>query len=213
VLAFPVTLAKGVPRPVTVSYATADGTATAGSDYAAANGTVTFNPGETTKSIAVTVNGDTTFEPDETLTVTLSAPVNGVLAKASATGTIKNDDVSRPKPGHYAGSTSKGGNVQFDVSADGTTVSNVDISYLAICQPTAILTNEISSSGPFTIAPDGSFDASGSGDGLTVSFTGTWQGDGSSAAGNVQIHQSFDDSGTHYECDTGATTWTASLQG
>jgi hypothetical protein len=212
-LPFPVTLAKGVPRPVTVSYATADGTATAGSDYAAANGTVTFSPGETTKSIAVTVNGDTTFEPDETLTVTLSAPVNGVIAKASATGTITNDDVARPKPGHYVGSTGKGGKVQFDVSADSTSVSNVDLSFLAICQPNAIVSDEITASGPFTIAPDGSFNAGGGGNGLTVSFTGLWQGDGSTVGGNVQIHEAFDDGGTHYECDTGATTWTASLQG
>jgi Calx-beta domain-containing protein/hemolysin type calcium-binding protein len=211
-LSFPVTLAKGVPRPVTVTYATADGTATAGSDYVAANGNLTFNPGETTKTIAVTVNGDTTYEPDETLTVALSAPVNGVIAKASATGTITNDDSAPPKPGHYAG-TMPSGQVSFDVSADSTSLSNIDFTFFAACQPPAILKNEITAAGPFSIAPDGSFDASGGGDGITVTFNGHWQGDGSSVTGNIQIHQSVDDGGTHYECDTGNQTWSASVQG
>jgi len=212
-LSFAVTLAKGVPRPVTVTYATADGTATAGSDYVAANGNLTFNPGETSKSIDVTVNGDTTYEPDETLTVTLSAPVNGAIAKASATGTIANDDAAPPKPGHYGGTTSGGGQVSFDVSADSTSLSNVDISFFAACQPPAILKNELTAAGPFSIAPDGSFDASGAGGGINVTFNGHWQGDGSSVTGNIQIHQSVDDGGTHYECDTGSQTWSATAQG
>jgi Calx-beta domain-containing protein/hemolysin type calcium-binding protein len=213
VLSFPVTLAKGVPRPVTVSFATADGTATAGSDYAAATGNVTFNPGDTSKTIDVTVNGDTTFEPDETLTVGLSAPVNGVLARATATGTITNDDAAPPQPGHYSGQTSTGGQVSFDVNPDGASLTNVDISFTAACTPAAILRNEISSSNQTSIGPDGSFNASGGGDGINVTFTGHFQGDGSSAAGNLQIHQAVDDGGTHYECDTGNLTWTASRQG
>src|SRR5262249_39550195 len=51
--------------PVTVDFATANGTATAPSDYAATNGTVSFAPGETAKTVTVQVNGDTTVEPDE----------------------------------------------------------------------------------------------------------------------------------------------------
>jgi len=57
---------------VTVDYATADGTATAGDDYEEASGTLTFAEGETTKTIEVTVNGDTDIEDDETFTVNLS---------------------------------------------------------------------------------------------------------------------------------------------
>src|SRR5262249_48287502 len=56
------------------------------------SGTVTFAPGETTKTVNVSVTGDTTYEPNETLTLTLSAPSNATLATASATGTIINDD-------------------------------------------------------------------------------------------------------------------------
>jgi hypothetical protein len=53
-LHFTVSLAMAYDEPVTVNYATADGTATAGVDYLAAAGTLTFAPGETTKTIAVT---------------------------------------------------------------------------------------------------------------------------------------------------------------
>ncbi len=79
-------------RQVTVSYATANGTAAAGQDYQAASGTVTFQPGETTKTVPVTVNGDLAFENDETFLVNLSSPSNATLADAAATVTIRNDD-------------------------------------------------------------------------------------------------------------------------
>lgn len=62
---FTVTLAEATRLPVTVAYATADGTATAGSDYTAASGKLTFAPGETSKTIAVPIIGDTVVEADE----------------------------------------------------------------------------------------------------------------------------------------------------
>jgi hypothetical protein len=89
---FNVTLSASSPQTVTVNYATADGTATAGSDYTAKSGTLTFLPGTTAATITVTVNGDTTIEPSETFTVTLSSPLNATIARAQATGTIVNDD-------------------------------------------------------------------------------------------------------------------------
>jgi hypothetical protein len=91
VFAFTMTPASG--SDVTVDYATADGTATAGTDYEAANGTLTIKAGQTSGSITVNVAGDTTPEPNETLTVTLSAPVGAkVVPPTTATGTITNDD-------------------------------------------------------------------------------------------------------------------------
>jgi len=123
-LSFPVTLSKPSKQAVAVSYATADGTATAGSDYVAATGKLTFAPGETSKPIDVTVNGDTVIEPDETLTLTLSGAVNATIKKGSATGTIANDDKS-PHPGHYGGQTSQGKAISFDAAADSTSLSNV----------------------------------------------------------------------------------------
>ena len=77
-----------------VSYATADGTATAGSDYVSASGTLTWAAGDTSsKTISVTVNGDTTVEPDETFYVNLSSPSNATISKSQGVGTIQNDDV------------------------------------------------------------------------------------------------------------------------
>lgn len=91
-LSFEVTLSRPVTWHVSVAYATANGTANAGSDYAAAKGTLAFAPGEVTKTIDVEVNGDTVVEPDETLTIGLSKVVNATLRDGSATGTITNDD-------------------------------------------------------------------------------------------------------------------------
>ena len=92
VLAFSVTLSHPSSRTVTVSYATADGTATAGSDYTAASGTVTFNPGDTSEAVQVTVLTDSDEEGDETLTLTLSNASSATLADATATGTIENGE-------------------------------------------------------------------------------------------------------------------------
>ncbi|MGI9124765.1 MAG: Calx-beta domain-containing protein, partial [Mycobacterium sp.] len=92
--AFTISLAKASAAPVTVKYATANGTATAGSDYTAANGTVSFAAGETSKTVNVAVAGDTAVENDETFTVSLSGPSGATLGDASATGTIRNDDTS-----------------------------------------------------------------------------------------------------------------------
>ena len=93
---FTVSLDAPAGQTSTVNYATADGTALAGSDYSAASGTVSFAPGESSKTITVSVLGDAVVEPNETFTITLSAPSNLVLGDASGTGTINNDDVMAP---------------------------------------------------------------------------------------------------------------------
>ncbi len=99
-LAFDVTLSAASATPVTVAYASADGTATVGDvDYAAASGVLTFNPGgPLTQQIVVDVFGDTTIEPDETFTLTLSSPSGATLGTAVGTGTIFNDDTDGPRP-------------------------------------------------------------------------------------------------------------------
>ena len=77
-----------------VSYATADGTAAAGSDYVAQpTSTVSFAAGDLSKTISVTINGDTTVEPDETFFVNLLSATNGgTIVKSQGIGTITNDD-------------------------------------------------------------------------------------------------------------------------
>lgn len=96
-LGFTVTLSKAATSTVTVKYATSNGTATAGQDYTAGSGTVTFFAGQQSKTVNVAVNGDTAVEADETFTVTLSSPSGATIARATATGTIGNDDVSTPQ--------------------------------------------------------------------------------------------------------------------
>lgn len=94
VLNFSVTLSSAAPAGgVTLTYSTANGSATAGSDYVAVvAGTVVIAPGASTGNLPVTINGDTTIEPDETFTVTITGALNATLGAATATGTILNDD-------------------------------------------------------------------------------------------------------------------------
>ena len=98
-LEFPVTLTRARHEPTSVSYATSDGTATSGLDYESASGTVTFDPGETEKTVEVTVLDDAHDEGNETVILTLSEAQGARLARASATGTIENDD---PMPKAWA---------------------------------------------------------------------------------------------------------------
>jgi Calx-beta domain-containing protein len=106
VVAYNVNLSEPLPFTTTVNYATANDTATAGSDYVAASGTLTFAPGETSKVVNVTVNGDTTDEQlDENYKVNLSSPKSigfnpgnesfpsyAAIDTGSKTTTIKDDD-------------------------------------------------------------------------------------------------------------------------
>ena len=112
-LAFTVSLSNAATSPVTVRYATSDGTATAGSDYVGASGTVTFAAGESSRTITVAVIGDTATEANETFAMTLSNPSGATLATASALGTIVNDDTAGA-PG-----TGTGAGVVYDVTTSG----------------------------------------------------------------------------------------------
>ena len=89
---FTVSLSAASGQTVSVNYASADGTATAGSDYVARSGMLTFAPGTTAQGVAITVNGDTAVEPNETFAVDLSGASNAGIARATGTGTITNDD-------------------------------------------------------------------------------------------------------------------------
>ena len=95
-----VTLDAPSGRNIAVDFATADGSATfAGGDYHSASGRLVFQTGDTVENITVTVVGDTRVEPDETVGVNLSNPVNATLADAQGVVTIHNDDSTTPPPG------------------------------------------------------------------------------------------------------------------
>ncbi len=93
--AFTVTLSSASAQTITVSYATANGTATSlGSrrDYTSTSGTLTFNPGVTSRTINVSVRGDRRIEASENFFVNLSNPSNATLADGQGEGIIVNDD-------------------------------------------------------------------------------------------------------------------------
>ncbi|MFN8094776.1 MAG: Calx-beta domain-containing protein [Vicinamibacteria bacterium] len=131
---FTVTLSAASTSTVTVAYATANGTATAGSDYVAQSGTLTFTAGQTAKTIAVVVNGDTTVEPSETFTVTLSSPSGATLADGVGLGTITNDDTA-PLPTLSTGDVavaegnSGTGAATFTVTLSAASTSTVTVAY------------------------------------------------------------------------------------
>jgi endoglucanase len=87
---FTATLSADPGRAVTVDFATANGSALAGSDYTATSGMLSFAPGERTKTVSVPVLADSVVEGEETFTLTLSAPTNATIAagKGTATATI-----------------------------------------------------------------------------------------------------------------------------
>jgi hypothetical protein len=91
-VAFTVTLSQPTSVGVQATYATADGTATAGSDYQTRSGVLVFAPGSTSQTVEVTVFGDRVYEPSETFLLDLSAPQNATLADGRGIATLTNDD-------------------------------------------------------------------------------------------------------------------------
>ncbi len=89
---FNVNLSATYTQPVSIHYATASGTAVAGSDFAAMEGTLTFTPGQTSQPITVLVTGDQLAEDTEAFYVGLISPTNAFIADAQGVGTIVDDE-------------------------------------------------------------------------------------------------------------------------
>ena len=97
-LNFTVSLSSASSSTITMQYATNDISAKAGSDYLASNGTLTFAPGEKSKTISVIINGDTDYENDESFGLTLTNAINATISTPSVTGLIINDDTAPAPP-------------------------------------------------------------------------------------------------------------------
>ncbi len=91
---FTVTLTGQAEVAVTVHYQSSNDTAIAGQDYTAVSGTLTFNPGETTKPVPVNILPDTAQEPTEQFFVDLDSPANATISDGHGVGTIPNDDAA-----------------------------------------------------------------------------------------------------------------------
>jgi Calx-beta domain len=223
-LAVPVTLSASSTSTVMVDYATADGTASAGSDYAAVNGKVVFRPGETQKSIPVSIAGDTSIEQDETFSVTLSNPVNATIAEGSATATITNDDTAAAvTPGSYQGLAKNGSYVFFTVTSDRTITALRFNDLTEICNPPATLPGGSDfGTNVFHIDSAGHFHATGSWTGSDkqgdIEYT-SWSADvvgafagPTSVSGTIVEKYELNYQGTHYSCSSGQITWSAARQ-
>jgi hypothetical protein len=141
--------------PVSVNFATADGSAVAGADYIATSGTVTFAPGETNQSVAVLVNGDTEDETNETFLVNLSNPFHAVLTSAQAIGTILDDDAV---PLSITGATVLEGNIGttdavFALHLARPHVLPVSVDFATADGSTVAGADYIAASGTITFAP------------------------------------------------------------
>lgn len=95
---FEVELAEASRRPVTVRYATANGSAIAGQDYRRTSGTLTFEPGETSKLVRVRLLDDARTEPTERFSLRLSRPRNAELTDSRGIATILDNDAAPPPP-------------------------------------------------------------------------------------------------------------------
>ena len=128
---FEVTLSAESQQVVTVSYATADGTAVEDTDYTAARGTLSFQPGERAKTIPVTTLDDDAREEAEQFTVTLSGPGGATLGRSTGTGTIDDNDAPGTIPQLSIGDAAavEGDAVEFTVTLTGTTNQDVTVDF------------------------------------------------------------------------------------
>lgn len=124
---FTVSLSAASGLTASVNYATANGTAVAPGDYTSTADLFTLNPGETSATVTVPVLGDTTPEPDESFSVTLSAPTNATIAPGggTGTGTILNDDVPEASISVLPASVAEDGaaNLVYSVSLSAPAIS------------------------------------------------------------------------------------------
>jgi hypothetical protein len=153
VLNFTVSLDRANDRTVTVQYATANGTAAAGSDYVAASGTLSFSPGQTAKTIGITINGDTVYEPNETFTVNLASPVNATILDGQAVGTITSDgDTPTIAISDASVGEASTADPVFTVSLSSPSTQQVTVNY-AVADGTGLATTDyVTSSGTLTFA-------------------------------------------------------------
>jgi Ca2+-binding RTX toxin-like protein len=155
---FVVSLAAVSGQTVTVDYATSNGTAIAGTDYSSASGSLTFNPGETAKTITVSVTGDTLNEANETFQVTLSNSTNAGIGVGQdiGTGTITNDDpVANISVGNATVTEGNAGttNATFTVSLSATSGQTVTVDYATADGTATAGSDYISAAGSLTFNP------------------------------------------------------------
>jgi hypothetical protein len=155
-LAFSVTLSTPSASTVTVSYATAAGTATATADYATTSASLTFAPGETSKTVNVSIVRDAIDEADETLTLGLSSPSGAAISDGTGLGTITDDDTATISvadatvtEGTGAGTT----NLAFSVTLSTPSSVTVTVDYATAAGTAAATADYTTAAGTLTFSP------------------------------------------------------------
>ena len=183
---FPVTLSATSGVPVSVDYATADGSAEAGSDYTATTGTLDFAVGQTSRTVSVTIANDGVAEPTETFTVSLSAETSATVIRRQATGTILDSGVVPPP-----------GGPRFDLDGDGKadvlwrSTTGEDAAWLM--NGTAIVSGAMLATvpAPWTVAGGGDLDGDGKADVVwhdpTTGQSAVWLMNGVSVASGAML--------------------------
>ncbi len=144
---------------MTVNFASADGTATAAgpnSDYTATSGTLTFTPGQTTKTVTVLVNGDITDEIDESFQVDLSTPVAATILDGQGLGRITDDDGFPSLSVNDVGVTEANGasvNANFTVTLSNASGQTVNVDYATSDGNAKAGSDYTSASGTLEFAP------------------------------------------------------------
>jgi len=113
---FTVSLSAASGRPVSVNFGTSNGSATtAGGDYTAQTGTLTFAPGVTSQSVTINIGNDTIFESAETFNVNLSAATNATIADSRGVATITDNDTAPTVTAVSDASIIEGGSLVYTV--------------------------------------------------------------------------------------------------
>jgi hypothetical protein len=155
-LVFTVTKTGSTSSSFSVNYASANGTATAGSDYTATSGTLTFAAADATKTVTVATIDDTTAESNETVLVNLSGATGGAtISDSQGTGTINDNDSASCGGVSFSVNDragDEGTTFTFTVTKAGTTSSSCSISY-ASANNTAVAPGDYTAvSGTLTFA-------------------------------------------------------------
>lgn len=152
---FTVGLSSASSKTVKVTFATANATAGAASDYTARSGTLTFAPGETSKTVNVAVTADNLVEPDETFYLNLSVPVNAVLDDGKGLATIVNDDATSISINNVSLDEGNSGTTPFvfTVTLSNPNTQTVTVDYATANDSALAGADYVAVSGTLTFAP------------------------------------------------------------
>ena len=193
-IVFQVTLDSAPSGPVTMHYATVDGTAVAGEDYEATSGTLTFAAGETEKTVSVTILDDAVEDSGETFRLVLTGPTGATLADGEAVGTILNTE---PAGQDLPADTTTTGTVAVGGSATGTIENAGDRDWFAVELEAGVTYRVELEGSPTSHGTLGDTHLYGIYDSNGNLINGTQDGDGGSNW-NSRVYYTADADGTYY---------------